>query len=191
MPGRRNYGKLSGNRCLQDRSSHMPPPAPLGTGDAWAEAAQSTNSCSRRHGKYLFCFAAIVQVLLNLLGLHSMLTMVPRKRITTPAPPAAHVPRAAPAPRAAPGSFSCSGSSSCSGLLQLLRLLELLRASSAAPAPRAALGSFGCARSCFFTRLLSRQNIPNSSESYCTCQSRVTPFFVSHLGWGHPRTACL
>jgi len=57
----------------------MPPPAPLGTGDAWAEAAQSTNSCSRRHGKYLFCFAAIVQVLLNLLGLHSMLTMVPRK----------------------------------------------------------------------------------------------------------------
>ncbi len=22
MPGRRNYGKLSGNRCLQDRSSH-------------------------------------------------------------------------------------------------------------------------------------------------------------------------
>jgi len=78
-PGRRNYGKLSGNRRLQDRSSHMPPPAPLGTGDAQAEAAQSTNSCSRRHGKYLFCFAAIVQVLLNLLGLHSMLTMVPRK----------------------------------------------------------------------------------------------------------------
>ena len=125
MPGRRNYGKLSGNRCLQDRSSHMPPPAPLGTGDAWAEAAQSTNSCSRRHGKYLFCFAAIVQVLLNLLGLHSMLTMVPRKRITTPAPPAAHVPRAAPAPRAAPGSFSCSGSSGCSGLLRLCALLLL------------------------------------------------------------------
>ena len=167
MPGRRNYGKLSGNRRLQDRSSHMPPPAPLGTGDAWAEAAQSTNSCSRRHGKYLFCFAAIVQVLLNLLGLHSMLTMVPRK----------------------------TNNNSCSfrqlTFLELLRLLELLRAPSAAPAPRAALGSFGCARSCFFTRLLSRQNIPNSSESYCTCQSRVTPFFVSHLGWGHPRTACL
>jgi len=179
MPGRRNYGKLSGNRCLQDRSSHMPPPAPLGTGDAWAEAAQSTNSCSRRHGKYLFCFAAIVQVLLYLLGLHSMLTIVPRKRITAAAPPAAPAPRvalapsAAPAPRAAPAP------------------LELLRAPSAAPVPRAALGSFGCARSCFSARLLSRQNIPNSSESYCTCQSRVTPFFVSHLGWGHPRTACL
>ena len=131
MPGRRNYGKLSGNRCLQDRSSHMPPPAPLGTGDAWAEAAQSTNSCSRRHGKYLFCFAAIVQVLLNLLGLHSMLTIVPRKRITAAAPPAAPAPRvalapsAAPAPRAAPGSFSCSGSSGCSGLLRLCALLLL------------------------------------------------------------------
>ena len=121
MPGRRNYGKLSGNRCLQDRSSHMPPPAPLGTGDAWAEAAQSTNSCSRRHGKYLFCFAAIVQVLLNLLGLHSMLTIVPRKRITAAAPPAAPAPRASLGPfgcfssSSCSGSFCCSGSSSCSG----------------------------------------------------------------------------
>ncbi len=79
----------------------MPPPAPLGTGDAQAEAAQSTNSCSRQHGKYLICFAAIVQVLLYLLGLHSMLTIVPRKRT-------------APTPRAAPGS------------VELLRFLELL-----------------------------------------------------------------
>ncbi len=45
-----------------------------------------------------------MQVLLNLLGLHSMLTIVPRKRIIATAPPAAPAPRAALAPSAAPAS---------------------------------------------------------------------------------------
>lgn len=153
MPGRRNYGKLSGNRCLQDRSSHMPPPAPLGTGDAQAEAAQSTNSCSRRHGKIvlfiLLCCNRASPPQFIRTAFHAYNSSKKTNNScrssgcsgssscsgpfgcsgssSCSGSSAALAPSAAPTPRAAPGSVSCSGSSSCSGLLWLCALL-LLRA---------------------------------------------------------------
>ena len=95
---------------MQDRSSHMPPPAPLGTGDASVEAARSTNSCSRRHGK-------IVLFILLCCNRAS-----PPQFIRT----AFHAYNSAKKTNNSCRSSGCSGSSSFSGPLRLLQLLELL-----------------------------------------------------------------